>query len=98
MPRTERTIRTGRLSSIGTSAVQLISTTTGCNQGVTIKADANNAGVVYIGRSTVTANSADGTDGFPLAAGEEIFIPCEDVSYLYAIASTTAQKIFWIAY
>ena len=58
---------TGRKSSIGTSAVQL-TTSTHVSRGIQVIADSTNSVIVYVGLSTVTANAADSTDGFPLSA------------------------------
>ncbi len=80
--------------SIGTSAVQLSASATRCAKGVQIKADPANTGVVYIGKSDVTANTAAATDGYPLAAGEEVFIPVDLLSTIYAIGSAAGQKVF----
>ena len=88
---------TGRKSSIGTSAVQLTTATTHNSRGVQIVANSTNTAVVYVGISTVTADAADGTDGFPLAAGESIVIPVIDPSTVYLIASTgTTSKVFFM--
>jgi hypothetical protein len=88
---------TGRKSSIGTSAVQLTTATTHNSRGVQIVANSTNTAVVYVGTSTVTADAADGTDGFPLAAGESIVIPVIDPSTVYLIASTgSTSKVFFM--
>ena len=87
---------TGRKSSIGTTAVQITSSTH-VSRGVQIIADSTNSVKVYVGISTVTANSADGTDGFPLAAGESVVVPVSDPSLIYAIApSGSSSKVFFI--
>ena len=87
---------TGRKSSIGTSAVQ-ITTSQHVSRGVQIIADSTNSVKVYVGISTVTADSADGTDGFPLAAGESVVIPVIDPSTVYLIASTgSTSKVFFM--
>ena len=87
---------TGRKSSIGTSAAQVTSSTH-VSRGVQIIADSTNAVKVYVGISTVTADSADGTDGFPLAAGESVVVPVSDPSLIYVIApSGSSSKVFFI--
>ena len=87
---------TGRKSSIGTSALQLTSTTH-VSRGVQVIAHSSNAVDVYVGTSTVTADAADATDGFPLAAGESIVIPVIDPSTIYVRApSGTSSKVFFI--
>lgn len=60
-------IKTFAKSGIGTTAVQLTSTQD-TTSGVYIKASASNAGIIYVGNSTVTRGTADATDGFELSA------------------------------
>ncbi len=78
-------------------AVQLVSAASHLTKGVQIKAPETNSGVVYVGASGVTADSADATDGFPLSPGEGLFVPVDDPSKLYVIASAAGQKVFWFA-
>ena len=87
---------TGRKSSIGTSAVQLTSTSH-VSRGVQVIADATNSVIVYVGLSTVTTDAADGTDGFPLSAGESIVVPVIDPSLIYVRApSGSSSKVFFM--
>tara|TARA_R110000744_G_scaffold33039_6_gene77016 strand:- start:633 stop:929 length:297 start_codon:yes stop_codon:yes gene_type:complete len=88
---------TGRKSSIGTSAVQLTATSIHASRGVQIVADSTNSVKVYVGISTVTADSIDATDGFPLSAGESVVIPVIDPSIIYVRAvSGTTSKVFFV--
>ncbi len=87
----------GRKSSVGTSAVQLTAAIAHLGKGVQIKADAANSGTVYVGGSTVTADAADATDGFPLSAGEGLLVPVDDPSKVYLIGSAAGQKVFFFA-
>jgi hypothetical protein len=88
--------RTGAKSAIGATALQLTSSPTSCQSGVLIRADKANTGTVYVGPAAVTAGTADATDGFPLAAGDIIFIPVVDASLVFAIGSATGQRVFWM--
>ena len=97
MPIRSRPIYTGRTSSIGTSAVALTSSDVSGDRGVQIFADSSNAGTLYVGEDdTVTADSADGTDGYPIAAGETVVIPTLRPDLLYVIASTGTNKLWWM--
>ena len=93
--------RNGAKSVIGTTAVQLTTVVLGetvfLKRGVLIKAASTNTGVVYIGHTNVTANSADLTDGMPVAAGESVTIEIDEPSKLYVIASAAGQKVYWVA-
>jgi len=96
---TTKNFRTGRKSSIGTTAVVLGgSTGITLSRGVYVKAAAGNSGTVYVGKVSVTANAADGTDGYQLAAGDEIFIEAQDTTDLYVVGSGAGQSVFWLAY
>lgn len=81
--------------TVGTSAVRLSSASVPCTRGVYVKAAPGNIGVVYVGASSgVTAGGTDATDGYPLSAGHEVYVPINDVNKLWAIASAVSQKIF----
>jgi hypothetical protein len=54
----------GRKSAIGTTAVQLTTTSTHAPRGVQIKAAVGNSGVVYVGNSDVTAGARTRPTGF----------------------------------
>lgn len=87
-------------STVGTSAVQMPDQEVG--EVLIIKAASSNSGIIYVlDSSSVTANSADATDGIPLSAGETITITpymCgRNANRIYCRASASAQKIFyWI--
>jgi hypothetical protein len=87
----------GRKSSVGTTAVQLSATAYRATKGVQLKADAANSSTVYVGNADLTADTADATDGFPLAAGEGLFVPVDDVSKVYVRGGAAGQKVFWFA-
>ncbi len=87
----------GSNQDIDTTAEQITSTSFACKFGVTVKADITNTGIIYIGNSDVTASGTAATDGFPLSAGETLTLEVNNPNLLYAIASTTNQKIFWSA-
>lgn len=86
----------GRTSSIGTSATALTSNSTHAAKGVQIKAASANTGVLYIGNSDVTADSADATDGFPLLSGDSLFLPINDPRKIFVVASAANQKAFYL--
>ena len=82
--------------SVDGTAVVLSVSVVPLRNGVVVKAASTNPGTVYVGGSTVTANTADATDGLPLAAGESVMVEVEKVSLLYAIGSAAGQKVFFI--
>lgn len=88
---------TGSKSSIGTSAVQITASSIATVLSVLVKAANNNTGIIYIGNSGVTAGTTDATDGYELAGGESVTIEVDNVNKLYAISSTTGQKVYWTA-
>lgn len=90
---TTNNVRTFRFQA-GTSATQITNTPFACKRGVGLKAAAANTGTIYVGPAGVTAGGTAATDGWPLAAGEEIFLPLDDPRILYAIASAANQQLF----
>lgn len=84
--------------AVGVAAIQLFPVPFKVLKGVQLKADTTNTGIIYVGsNSGVTAAAADETDGFPISAGEGVFIATEDISKIYVIASLAAQEIYWLA-
>lgn len=86
----------GSKASIGATALQLTTSTAVADKGVLIKASAANGGIVYVGKSDVTAGGTEATNGYPLAAGEEVVIPCDTPSKIYVIGSTTGLEVFFL--
>ena len=79
--------------TIGTSAEGLTSINHPCNKGVTLSVEMSNLGTIYIGDS----NSVSTSNGFPLEAGDSMYIPIDNPNKVYCIASQASQKIYWIA-
>lgn len=86
----------GRKSEIGTIAVPLTDRRGRFRRGLLIKAGALNTAPVYVGNSTVTADSNDETDGFELSAKESILAEVEDPRDVFVISKGTGQKVFWV--
>ena len=83
---------------VGAAAVQLIPIALpGVMKGVQIKASFANTDELYVGKAEVTAASADVSDGLELSAGEGVFIPIQDVTKIWIIASAAAQEVYWMA-
>jgi hypothetical protein len=87
----------GEKTSVGATALQLVAASLPIQVGIEIKAAATNAGTIYVGNSDVTAGGTDATDGFPLAAGERLFLAVDDVFKVWVIGSTTGLAVSWIA-
>lgn len=87
----------GSKGAIGATALQLTTTTPHLQRGITVKADAGNStNFIYVGKIGVTAGiAAPTTDGVKLAAGQEMFVECEDPSTVYVIGSTTDLACCW---
>ena len=86
----------GRNSDVDAAAEQVTSTSIACKFGVTVKAARSNTGVIYVGNSDVTADSADATDGFELYPGDAVFLPVNNVNLVYVRASVANQAVYWI--
>ena len=89
---------TGSKTGITTTAVTLASTELHAQRGVQICAATGNANPIYIGQSaSVTADSAESTDGYPLSAGESIVIPVIDPNTIYLISAAGTGKVFYVS-
>ena len=64
----------------------------GMSSGVNIRATSNNTAAIYIG-----AGFTIGTDGYPMSAGESLFIECNNLNLLYAIGGATGQSLNYLA-
>ncbi len=80
--------------TVGTSAAAITTSEWNCRRGVGLKAAADNSGTIYVGNADVTPGDAAATDGWPLAAGEELFLPLDDPTSVHAIASAADQELF----
>lgn len=83
--------------TLDTSIAQLTATNIPCRFGVQVKADDDNSGTIWVGRSSVTAGTTDATDGFKLKAGQGKFFPIRNANLLYGVASATSQIAYWSA-
>lgn len=89
---------TGQNSDVDTVAEQITTTSVTASRGVVVKAANANSGTVYVGTSSsVTAGTADATDGFELGAGESILVEVNNANKVWVIASVNNQKVFWLA-
>lgn len=61
--------------------------------GVTVKAHSTNTDFIYVGGSNLVTNS---TDGYPLEAGESLFIECSNINAVYARSNSGIQKLSYI--
>jgi hypothetical protein len=90
------TVETGEVAGSATAAVF---PTVECEM-VNIKAHADNAGNVYIGKAGVTVadGTTDTTTGFQLDAGQETgWLPITNLNKLYRICDNAGDDVTYIA-
>lgn len=80
--------------TVGTTKVQLSSSTHKLYKGVVIKADGNNGGTVFVGGPVVAASGAN--SGIPLSGGEGLTVTVEYANQLYVIASDADQVVYFL--
>jgi len=97
MPLPSGLFTTGAKSGIGTTAVQITTTSIPSVFGVLVVADDANTDKVYVGPKGVTAGTADATDGIPLSPGESVTIEIDDANKVYVISPTAGQRVFFMA-
>lgn len=73
------------------TAEALAAEETPLTSGVRIKAHSDNTGVIYVGDSSV-----DSTNGFILAAGEELFVEIDDLATCFIDAGTNGDGVSFI--
>jgi hypothetical protein len=78
--------------AVGIAAVPLPAVALANRRTIVIQADSGNAGVIYIGSSTVTADAA-ATGGIQLSSKESFIIEVTAGVIIYAIASAAAQNV-----
>jgi hypothetical protein len=81
--------------TVSTSAV-VVGGNVPASDGVLVVAATTNTGLIYVGNSTVTANTDNNNDGIPLLAGAGVRVKVDNVNKVYAISDTSSQKIFWM--
>jgi hypothetical protein len=81
---------------VGISAVQLSDNTNVLKSGVNIKAHQQNTGKIYVGNSSVTKDT-EINGGYPLSAGEELFLECKAAEMVYAIGDVVGLTACFVA-
>ena len=79
----------------GMAAAADIPTDIVAKRGFLFKADAANAGTIFIGTSSVSAASS--FFGMPLAASESLFVEVTRASSFYMDATASSQKLHFLA-
>ncbi len=84
---------TNNVASVGTSAIQITTTSFTCSKGVTVTADMSNTGTIFVGNSSSVTTST----GFSLEAGDALFLPIDNPTKVYVISDTASQKVLYVA-
>jgi hypothetical protein len=62
-------------------------------KGLKIKADAANSNAIYVGHDS----NVDATNGYPLAAGEEVTVEVDSLDKVFLVGGAAAQGYAWLA-
>jgi hypothetical protein len=79
---TSGTLKQGNRNLTNTSALQLSTTSVPC-QGVLVKAREGNSSDIWVGTSTVTADTTEATGGWRLKPGASVGVPCRNLQEVY---------------
>lgn len=80
--------------TVGTTVTPLADTEIRAHTGFTVRAATTNTGVVWLGGSDV---ATDGSNGFPLAAGDTVdLVGIVDLSKAWAKATLAGQKLYFL--
>lgn len=85
----------GLNSDVDTGVESLSGVSRPATRGVQLKAAETNLGTVFVGNADLTTNGSSG-DGFPLAAGEGLFLPVDDLAKVYIAADEPNQRVYWL--
>ena len=85
------TIGHGKNDAVGTSA-EALTTSTACKH-VDIMAAIGNTGIIYVGGSSVAANT-----GIALYPGDVYSVDIDDLADVYVIASVNNEDVQWVYY
>jgi hypothetical protein len=88
--------------AVGTGRVQLAIAKYEVVKGILLRTPGTNCPTpntvpVWVGGKHVTADSNPGTGGIPLAPGESLFIPCDNITALYVVSTADGQDLAWMA-
>lgn len=82
----------GQGHATGTNGVATALGTTLACSGVVVRAHPTNAGIVYLGKSTVTTGN-----GYEMSAGDAVAFDVEDVATVFFDVGTTSDGVSWMA-
>ena len=78
-------------TDVGTTVVQLQSTSFSLKLGAVVKADDDNTGNIYVGESGVTTST-----GFRLDTAQGLVIEIDNINKIYCISDVASQKVHYI--
>jgi len=98
MHSTASQFKTGRVSNIGTTGIQIFDDQTARAMiSINIYCPTGNDGTIYISdNSGVTADSDDDTDGYPVSADDTLELKIRNPQEVWAIADSGVQKLFYL--
>lgn len=89
--------KTGYMVTTGSTEIAITSTSTPC-QGVLVKADPDNTVDVWVGVTGLTTNKTNATDGYRLAPGESVGVPCRNANTIFIRrGASTNVGVYWIS-
>jgi hypothetical protein len=96
--KTKTNINTGT-ADVGVTVSALSADSRDLEGGVQIVCPTGNTGIVFVGtRSSLTAGTANASDGFPLNATDSIWLPANKESEVFLISDTASQTVSFLSY
>lgn len=89
-------IQSGHVS-VSSTRVAVTSNETNFIRGVLLRASPSNSVSIYIGGANVTADTAATSGGFPLAAGDSLFLEIQDLRSLFVVAASGTSDLAWLS-
>lgn len=90
-PAVPSTFVCGRKTIAAAGTEEALGATQALTQGVWIKALPTNTGLAYVGKNPVTSGT-----GYPLAAGEQVFVPTDDIADVFIDVATNGEGVAYL--
>jgi hypothetical protein len=93
---TSGSFASGYKATTGSSEIQVTGSSIPC-QGMIVKADPDNTLDVWVGITGLTVNKTAATEGYRLAPGESVGVPCRNANTIYIRSTASGAGVYWIA-
>ena len=87
---------TTNLTTANTSSQVCVGTVATPKKGMQLRAGIDNGGLIHVGNTSCNGTVTNPLCGFPLEAGDQLFLPVEDPGVIYIFNATANDIVHWI--